>query len=54
VECFLEKEKNVNECSDVPQVEQANLLRAAAAFLAAALPGRLPIVTSFRLFNYFG
>jgi hypothetical protein len=43
---------NVNGCSDAPRVmEQADLLKAAAAFLAAALPGRLPIVTSF---NYVG
>jgi hypothetical protein len=36
-------------------VERADLLKAAAAFLAAALPGRLPILTSLRClrcFNY--
>ena len=36
-------------------MERADLLKAAAAFLAAALPGRLPILTSLRClrcFNY--
>jgi hypothetical protein len=34
--------------------ERAHLLKAAAAFLAAALPGRLPIVSGLRCSNSVG
>lgn len=32
-------------------MEEENLLNAAAAFLAAALPGRLPILTELKVFT---